>query len=421
MFKKANRLLQEFKGGNYQNGINILSQVGDSISYYGRKAVIVADSFTGSSEYLKQITNSISKNNVEVAKTIKGANPNVPKEDLSRITKDIQEINPEIIISFGGGSTTDAVKAAEVLSTLGGEIEDYFGVGLVTEEIKKTGLQLRPHIAIQTAASSAAHLTKYSNITDIATQQKKLIVDEAIIPKKPIFDYKVTFNAPSSLTADGALDGMAHALEVLYSANGSRNYSFVEEISLEAIQLIVGYLPKALELPNDPEARIALGLGTDLGGYCIMIGGTSGAHLTSFSLVDILSHGRACALMNPYYTVFFAPAIQKPLNEVARIFSAAGYGSKMMTQLQGRNLGLAVAEAMLEFQEKIGFPTKLTEIRGFNDKHIKKALMAAKNPQLKMKLENMPVPLTADNVDEFMGPILFAAKNGDLSKIKNIQ
>jgi alcohol dehydrogenase len=44
----------------------------------------------------------------------------------------------------------------------------------------------------------------------------------------------------------------------------------------------------------------------------------------------------------------------------------------------------------------------------------------AKAPQLKMKLQNMPVPLTAEMVDEYMGPILAAAKYGDLSRIKNV-
>ena len=49
-----------------------------------------------------------------------------------------------------------------------------------------------------------------------------------------------------------------------------------------------------------------------------------------------------------------------------------------------------------------------------------RALAAAKDPQLKMKLENMPVPLTADMIDEYMGPVLQAAKTGDLSLIKNV-
>ena len=79
--------------------------------------------------------------------------------------------------------------------------------------------------------------------------------------------------------------------------------------------------------PQDTEARTALGLATDLGGYSIMLGGTNGAHLTSFSLVDILSHGRACSIMNPYYTVFFAPAVEEPLQLVGNIFQKAGYTS----------------------------------------------------------------------------------------------
>jgi alcohol dehydrogenase len=37
-----------------------------------------------------------------------------------------------------------------------------------------------------------------------------------------------------------------------------------------------------------------------------------------------------------------------------------------------------------------------------------------------MKLENMPVPLTSAMVDEYMAPILMAAKTGDLNGIRNV-
>jgi alcohol dehydrogenase len=62
----------------------------------------------------------------------------------------------------------------------------------------------------------------------------------------------------------------------------------------------------------------------------------------------------------------------------------------------------------------------LEEIDGFRDEHIERALAAAKNPQLKMKLQNMPVPLTAEMVDEYMQPVLKAATNGDIFLIKNV-
>lgn len=85
--------------------------------------------------------------------------------------------------------------------------------------------------------------------------------------------------------------------------------------------------------------------------------------------------------------------------------------------MNARLLGEEVAKAMISFQNKVGLPTTLDDISGFSEKHIEHALREAKNPQLKMKLENMPVPLSADMVDEYMGSVLQAAKTGDLKKI----
>ena len=75
-----------------------------------------------------------------------------------------------------------------------------------------------PHLAIQAAVSSGLRLTKHSNIPDIRIGQKKLIVDEAIVPSHLVSDYIITHSAPQSLTDDGALDGFSHILEVLYGA-----------------------------------------------------------------------------------------------------------------------------------------------------------------------------------------------------------
>jgi alcohol dehydrogenase len=38
-----------------------------------------------------------------------------------------------------------------------------------------------------------------------------------------------------------------------------------------------------------------------------------------------------------------------------------------------------------------------------------------------MKLENMPVPLTAEMIDEYMKPILVAARDGDVTVIRNVE
>jgi DNA-binding phage protein len=125
-------------------------------------------------------------------------------------------------------------------------------------------------------------------------------------------------------------------------------------------------------------------------------------------------------MLNPYWTVFFAPAIERPLRMVGRLYRAAGYTAADIEQLQGRDLGLAVAEAMIAFERAAGFPSRLADVPGFTDQHITRALAAAKNPQLKSKLENMPIAMTAEMVDDYMGPVLAAATTGDLRLIKNV-
>lgn len=420
-FRNARELLKQFKGDRYTYGLNVLSKTGDIVRKSGGKAALVYAVFPGGESLVDTVKDSLENAGVTLIGEIEGAAPNAPREDLARVTDDLKRLSPEVVVSFGGGSTIDVTKSASVLYTLGGHIEDYFGTGLVTKKIEETGSKLLPHIAIQTAPSSGAHLTKYSNITDLKTGQKKLVVDEAVVPLYSIFDYSVTFSAPLSLTADGALDGIAHSLEVLYGAVNKPNYEKVKEVANETISLVVDYLPRVLKNSKDPEGREALGLATDLGGYAIMIGGTNGGHLTSFSLVDVLSHGRACAIMNPYYTVFFAPKIEGPLRLVGKIYKKAGYIEEDLEEVKGRSLGMIVARAMIDFAKDIGFPTTLGEVSGFTEEHIERALTAAKNPQLKMKLENMPVALTADMVDEYMGSILKAAKTGNLETIKNVE
>ncbi|HUW33515.1 MAG TPA: iron-containing alcohol dehydrogenase [Planctomycetota bacterium] len=419
-FDKARALIREFKGDSYRFGEGVLADVGVVIAAGGRRAALVRGTFRGSDDCVETIRESVSRAGGRIEATIKGARPNSPREDLLRIADELRSAAPDVIVSLGGGSTIDTVKVAEVLRTLGGEANDYFGAGIVTRVAAKAGTSLTPHVAIQSLAGSASHLTKYANITDIQAAQKKLVIDEAIIPAHPVFDHSLTSSAPRDLTADGAMDGIAHSLEVLYGAAGKPPYAKAAEIASESIALIVRHLPRVLDDLADKQSREALCLATNLGGYSIMTGGTNGGHLTSFSLVDILSHGRACAIMNPYYSVFFAPAIQGPLRLVGRIYRDAGLTNADIDTLSGRALGIAVAEAMLEFARRIGFPTTLGEVPGFGRQHVDRALAAAKDPQLKSKLQNMPVPLTAETVDKYMGPVLEAARDGKLRLIRNV-
>jgi alcohol dehydrogenase len=441
--KKAEKLLKVFKKDSYIFGTDCLGRAGELAERIftgktGRTALLVISDKKWASGLKLRIRKSLEDSGIRILKETDTSGPNAPREDVYFLQDEIVKCDPDMVVVAGGGSAIDCVKAATVLASVSPgvhDIEPFFGAGQVSKALKAGNKKLKPVFAIQMASSSAAHLTKYSNITDMKTSQKKLIVDDAITPPVALFDYSVTLTMPRDLTIDGATDGISHALEV-YMGAGRENIDKIEEVTLLAISLAVNNLPGLIKDLQDLKGREALGFSTDLGGYSIMLGGTSGAHLTSFSLVDILSHGRACAILNPYYLVFFAPAIERQLKQLASVFkdyiginiggtSAIGTniaGKPVNTKSIGDNLsatelGKIVAGGIINFYRTIGLPSTLGQIASFTDGHIEKAIEAAKNPQLEMKLKNMPVPLDSTLVEKYMRPILEAAKTGDLSLI----
>lgn len=86
--------------------------------------------------------------------------------------------------------------------------------------------------------------------------------------------------------------------------------------------------------------------------------------------------------------------------------------------MHGKDLGIEVAGGLIQFYKSINFPTKLSDLPGFNDQYIERTLQAAKDPQLEMKLKSLPVQINASEVDEYMAPILEAANTGNFDLIK---
>jgi len=432
---EGGKIIRQWKGNQYVFGFGVLGEIGRLAKPLGTRALLVVADLDQPwmAPFKKRVEKSLNQAGITY-ETILGASPNTPVSDVYRIALHLSRSGADVALALGGGSTIDAVKASSILSTyspseaqqaldvneaLAGSIEPYFGTGFVSKLAEATGRFPKPTLAIMTAASSAAHLTLASNITDPSINQKRLILDTALYPAAALFDYAVTLNSPKSLTVDGALDGIAHVWEVLTGATKLANYQDLLRATEISMRLIIFGLQKVNQNPNDEEARTALGLGTDLGGYCLMKGaGTHGPHLGSFSLVDILTHGRACAVLNPYYTVLFSRAIQNQLKMAAQVFHDAGYMNKEGTNLTGYDLGLALAQSMITLWKELGFPTTLKDC-GATPAHLDRMIRAAKNPQLKMKLNQMPVPMDAEkgDIDRLMQPTLEAAFSGDLNMI----
>jgi alcohol dehydrogenase len=416
----ARQLIRQFKGDNYAFGLGAMARAGELAGRIGREFLLVRGRSSVANGMYEALRESLRAAGLNVKAECGGAAPNSPLEDVERVRDEILEAGPDAVIALGGGSLIDALKGSVVLACLGGSCDDYYGVGKVTEELAASGKQLTPILACMTASASAAHLTKYANLTNMQTFQKKLFIDTAVVPPVAVFDYRSTTTMSPQFTMVGAFDGICHLLEVYFGTpEGHEQFATVTDIALTGLELIAGSLPGTVADPASEDLRKNIGLGTDLGGYAIMIGSTNGPHLNSFSLVDLMDHGMATALLTPYYVAFFAPAIRDRLVKVGDVYRRLGYIAQAvdLAELPTRELGLTVAQGMAELARSVGFPTTLGEVDGFGDEHVERMLAAAKDPALSSKLQGMPIPMTSEDVDRYMGPILAAARTGDFSLI----
>ncbi|MGB4266813.1 MAG: iron-containing alcohol dehydrogenase [Limnochordia bacterium] len=418
--REAKALIEHHGGTGYVFGTGVLDQAGQIAGGLGKNALVVGND-KHTRIVLERVIQSLAANGVTARPTL-GARPNTPIDDVYRIAGEIRRSMPDVVVAVGGGSTIDAAKAAAAAACLGGDVDRFFGTGLVSEALDKSGKSLIPVVAVQTIAGSGAHLTKYANVTDLAKAQKKLIVDQALVPPRAVFDYAVTVTAGTDVTIDGILDGMSHLVEVFFGTNAEDldKYPVVERLIKIGLPLLIQGAAKVLSDPHGLEGREMVGLATDLGACAIMIGSTNGPHLNSFSLVDTASHGRACGILNPYYAVLFAAAVERQLMALGRVLAAHGMIAEDLEGLSGRDLALAVAEGMQRFLQSLGAPISLRELQGFSTDHLERMLTAAKDPQLRMKLENMPIPIPPHKIDSAIGSVLEAVAAGDLRLVQTL-
>jgi alcohol dehydrogenase len=417
---RARGLIERFKGDAYAFGPGAIRRAGELAGRIGRTFLLVRGRSSAANGMVEGLKESFGRAGLAIVAECPGAAPNSPLEDVERVRDDILAVRPEAVVGLGGGSLIDGLKGSLVLAALGGACEDYFGVGKVTVRLRETGNEPIPFFAVQTASGSAAHLTKYANMTNMRTRQKKLVIDTAVVPPVALFDYRATVTMQADFTMVGAFDGICHLLEVYFGTPAHHELiGTVSEVAQTGLELIISSLSGTLKQPACERLRENIGLGTDLGGYAIMLGSTNGPHLNSFSLVDVMDHGKATALLMPYYACFFAPAIEDKLRQAGRIYQEYGYVEAAdLHELQGRKLGETVARGMAALAASVGFPTSLDQVEGFQPAHVERMLAAAKDPALSTKLEAMPIPMTAEDVDRYMRPILEAARAGDFSLIR---
>ena len=304
-------------------------------------------------------------------------------------------------VSVGGGSTMDTAKAANLYATFAAEFLDYVNPP-IGRGVPVPGA-LRPHIAIPTTAGTGSETTGVA-IFDLTEMHTKTgIAHRALRPQMGILDPHNTRTLPQMAAASTGLDVLSHALESLtalpYDSRlapatpGLRPaYQGANPISdiwaTMAIEMVAGNIVRAIQDPEDDEARSAMLLASAYAGIGF---GNAGVHLPhgmSYPVSGmvrsynppgyptdhpIIPHGMSVILNAP--AVFRFTASTNPQKHL--------YAARLMgvdtTGAADEDSGELLAQAIVDLMQKTGVPNGLSAI-GFTEADIP-ALVEGTLPQ----------------------------------------
>jgi len=262
-------------------------------------------------------------------------------EEVARCAAAARLFSVDLFVGLGGGSALDTAKAAAMLVTSGGRMQDLWGHG-------KTRAPVVPTIAIPTTAGTGAEVQRYALVTDEASDQKMACGAADAAPRVALLDPELTLSMPRRVSEHTALDALGHALE---TAVTKARTPLSDLFAHEAFRLLAGNYERVLERPSDLAARAALQLGACWAGLAIEHSMLGAAHSLAnpVSARVPLAHGCAVGLMLPHVVRFNAelPAVRARYAELGALLPGEGEPFERLLAFLERALELTgVAQAL---------------------------------------------------------------------------
>lgn len=274
-------------------GVGRVEELGEIALEVGDRALLVT---TAGVPHVERVEALLRDAGVDVV-VFDEAEPNPSVESVDRAGEVARGNDCAMTIGLGGGSAIDTAKGAAVAATNAGSVWEYsleYEGG--TREIERAPL---PIVAVPTTAGTGSEVNFVAVLSNHETGQKGPLRSDAIRPAYAVIDPELTATMPASVTASTGFDALTHAFERYF---GGRWHPFVDMMTESTIATVIEQLPRAIERPDDMEARARMSWAATQGALCVLAPmGESGLHIFGLAVSAVIdaAHGRALAAVMP--------------------------------------------------------------------------------------------------------------------------
>ena len=318
-----------------------------------------------------------------------GVTPNPTSTAVNEAAKIAKDFGAKAVIAIGGGSPTDAGKSVAILLKYPDKTANDIYEFTFTPEVAA------PIVAINLTHGTGTETNRFAVVTIPEKDYKPAIAYDCIYPTYAIDDPALMVKLSPKQTRFVSIDAVNHVIEAATSTVAS---PYAITLAREVVTLVSKYLPKAIENPEDLEARYFLAYAAMMGGVCFDNGLLHYTHALEHPLSAVkhdLSHGLGLAML--------LPAVVK------NIFSAKAETLKYILEPVVGKVETAdeASKGVYEWLKSVGVPNKLKD-EGFTEADVPTLVnLAFTTPSLDGLLAIAPTKATKEAVEEIYRSSLY--------------
>ena len=295
--------------------------------------------------FLDKVLSYLKEANMET-KVFEGVEPDPSVETVMKGAKEMEEFNPDWIVSIGGGSPIDAAKAMWIFY----EYPDFtFEKAIVPFGLPELRRKAK-FVAIPSTSGTATEVTAFSVITDYKAKIKYPLADFEITPDIAIVDPSLAETMPEKLVAHTGMDALTHAIEA-YTASLRSN--FTDPLALKAIEMVNMHLVNSYK--GDMEARGEMHEAQCLAGMAFSNALLGIVHSMAHKVGAVfhIPHGCANAIFLPYVIKYNRKACEDRYANIARHIGLKGESERELTD--------ALIDLINKFNKELNIPSSMKE------------------------------------------------------------